>query len=74
MAIIKFKLIGVVGVLTALSILAWTYSQTVQKLEAAQALIVEQQTPKKRTAISLHINHCVYCAYLCGDDPYKSLF
>ena len=48
MAISKFKLIGAVGVLTALSILAWTYSQTVQKLEAAQALVVEQQTQSKQ--------------------------
>ncbi|KJG55180.1 hypothetical protein UA38_21180 [Photobacterium kishitanii] len=43
MAISKFKLIAAAGVLTALSLLAWTYSQTVQKLEAAQALVVEQQ-------------------------------
>ncbi|MEC6900734.1 hypothetical protein, partial [Photobacterium piscicola] len=48
MAISKFKLIGVVGVLTALSILSWRYSQTVQKLEAAQALVVEQQTKSKQ--------------------------
>ncbi|WP_279152639.1 hypothetical protein [Photobacterium iliopiscarium] len=48
MAISKFKLIGGVGVLTALSMLMWTYSQAVQKLEAAQALVVEQQTQSKQ--------------------------
>ncbi|WP_058119219.1 hypothetical protein [Photobacterium kishitanii] len=48
MAIGKFKLIGAVSVLTALSILVWTYSQTVQKLEAAQALVMEQQTKSKQ--------------------------
>ncbi|OBU19256.1 hypothetical protein CTM88_19410 [Photobacterium aquimaris] len=48
MAISKFKLIGTVGAITALSILAWTYSQTVKKLEATQALVVEQQTQSKQ--------------------------
>ncbi|CEO39409.1 hypothetical protein [Photobacterium kishitanii] len=44
MAISKFKLIGVVGVLTVVSMLMWKYSHVVQKLEAAQVLVVEQQT------------------------------